>query len=118
MEEKFENFSKVSYTAFEEALNDKLKSKFQIGEKAYVSILVNWKRKEYCIKEVRLCGEYYTNKGILNSKRLYGIRLYVDENGNIYKSTRDFICADRNVAREAVIDTFDGKIVEEGEDAL
>ncbi len=118
MIERFENFSKVSYTAFEEALKDKLKSEFQIGEKAYTPILVNGKRKEYCIKEVRLCGEYYTNSGTLNDKRLYGIRLYVEENGNIYKSTCDFVCADRNVACEAVIHTFEGKIVEEREETL
>lgn len=118
MEDYFENFSKVSYTAFEKAFKDKLKSEFQIGEKAYVSNLVNGKRKEYCIKEVRLCGEYYTNNGILNGKRLYGIRLYVDENGNIYKSTRDFVCADRNVICKHIVDAYDGKIVEKGEDAL
>lgn len=115
MVEKFENFSKVSYSAFEEAFKNTEKAKFQIGEKAYTPILVNGKRKEYCIKEVRLCGEYYTNNGILNGKRLYGIRLYVDENGNIYKSTSDFVCADRNVICEYIIDTCDGKIVEEKE---
>lgn len=118
MVERFENFSKVSYTAFEEAFKNTEKAKFQIGEKAYASILVNGKRKEYCIKEVRLCGEYYTNNGILNGKRLYGIRLYVDENGNIYKSTYNFVFTDRNVAYEYIIDTCDGKIVKEGEDAL
>lgn len=115
MEEKFKNFSKVSYAAFENALQNEEKAEFQIGEKAYVPILVNEERNEYCIREVRLCGVYFDNKGILHERGLYEHLLYVDANGNIYKSTYDFVCTDRNVACEYIIDTCDGKIVEEKE---
>lgn len=118
MEEKFENFSKISYAAFENALQNEGKAEFQIGEKAYTPILVDGKRREYCIKEVRLCGVYFDNNGMLDSRRLYRQCLYVDADGNIYKSTCDFVCADRNVICELVTDTFKGKIVEEREETL
>lgn len=118
MEEKFENFSKVSYAAFENALQNEEKAEFQIGERAYTPILVNGKRKEYCIKEVRLCGVYFDNNGILHDRGLYEHRLYIDDKGDIYEDKYDFVCTDRNIACEVVIDTYDGKIVEEGEDAL
>lgn len=118
MEEKFENFSKVNYAAFEKALQNEEIAKFQIGEKAYVPILVDGKKKEYCIREVRLCGVYFDNNGMLDRRRLYRRCLYVDANGNIYYNRYDFVCTDRNVACELVTDTFKGKIVEEREETL
>lgn len=115
MEEKFKNFSKVSYAAFENALQNEEKAEFQIGEKAYVPILVNEEGNEYCIRELRLCGVYFDNNGMLDSRCLYRQCLYVDANGNIYNRKYDYVCADRNVACEYIIDTCDGKIVEEKE---
>lgn len=115
MVEKFENFSKVNYAAFENALQNEEKAEFQIGEKAYAPILVDGKRKEYCIKEVRLCGVYFDNSGILHDRGLYEHRLYVDDKGDIYEDKYDFVYVDRKVACELVTDTFKGKIVEEKE---